>query len=202
MGGGGPSKTKTNQTPALSPTAANLIGLSGQDTLEGLRKAPITDFLNPNPEAIVGPDSATLQALTYFQSLVDGGAMPGVLDSFNRLQRPLIEQESMQAGLGRSGALTDALAIGQASQIMPALQLQSGAAGAEASLGDYLRQVAQQQASAPYQDFLRRQAISESLLSGSSQLIPASIGQDQTQKVQNAGLWGWLLGGQQVFGNK
>ncbi len=159
-----------------------------------MQAAPITDFTAPNPEPIVGPDPNTLLALNYFQTLAGGGATPGIMDAFNRLQRPMIEQEANLAGLDKSSALPDALAIGQASQIMPALNLQTQGAGALASLGDYPRQISQATASAPFQDFLRRQGISESLLSGATGLIPSTIGQTQTQHVANAGIWGWLLG--------
>lgn len=194
MGGGGPSKTKTQQTPQPPAWVDILAQLGAGQTAAGLGKAPITDFMDPHIMPVVGPDAATLDALKYFQSIAGGGAMPGVLDAFNRLQKPMIEQSSMQAGLGRSGAMLDALAMGQASQIMPALQLQEQAAGAEAGLGDYLRQIAQQQAQAPFDDFMRRQAITESLLSGATGLLPSTIGQKQTQSTSNAGLWGWLLG--------
>src|SRR5437667_5984182 len=121
MGGGGPSKTTTVQQPNIPPEVAALIGLGTRQTALGLNKSPITDFLDPNIMPVVGPDPATLEALGFLSNLAGGGAMPGVLDAFNRLQRPMIEQSAMQAGLGRSGAVTDALAMGQASQIMPAL---------------------------------------------------------------------------------
>lgn len=193
--GGSPSRSTSNQQPQLSPEAAALIQIGSNQTQAGLGAAPITDFLGANPQPVVGPDPATLDALAYFQSLAGGGATPGVLDAFNRLQVPLIQQQAMQAGLGRSSALTDALAQGQAAALMPALQLQTTAAGAQAGLGDYLRQIAQQQAEAPYQDFLRRQGISESLLSGATGLIPSSIGQRGGQDTATGGLLGWALGG-------
>lgn len=192
--GSGPSTTRQNQQPNLSPEASALIQIGANQTQAGLNAAPITDFVGANPQPVVGPDPATLDALAYFQSLAGGSATPGVLDAFNRLQVPLLQQQAMQAGLGRSGALTDALAQGQAAALMPALQLQTTAAGAEAGLGDYLRQIAQQQAEAPYQDFLRRQGISESLLSGATGLIPSSIGQRGSSANNSGGLFGWLLG--------
>lgn len=194
MGGGGTPKTKTDQQPTMPSWLESLLRLGGQQTYAGLQKAPITEFQNPNIENIVGPDPATLDALKYFQSIVGGGATPGIMESFNKLQLPLLQQQAMQAGLGRSGALLDAEAIGQGSQIMNALQLQSGAAGAEAGIGDYLRQVAQQQASAPYQDYLRRQGISEELLQGAMGMMPSTVGQQGTQTKSKSGLWSWLIG--------
>lgn len=194
MGGGGPSKTTTTQQTLMDPTVRQLIQLGVDQTQTGLAKAPIAGFQDPMIEPTVGPDPATLDALSYFQSLAGGGATPGILDAFNRLQLPLIQQQAMQAGLGRSGALLDAEAIGQASAIMPALQLQTQGAGAMASIGDYLRNIAQTAASAPYADFLRRQGITEELLSGATGLIPSTFGQKGTQDVKNAGIWGWLLG--------
>ena len=195
MGGGGPSRTTTVQQPTMSPEVSALIGLGTEQTRAGLGAAPITEFQAPMIEPTVGPDPATLNALAYFQSIAGGGATPGIMDAFNRLQLPLIQQQAMQAGLGRSGAMLDAVATGQAQALMPALQLQTQAAGAEASIGDYLRNISQTAASAPYMDFLRRQGISEELLSGATGLIPSTIGQKGVQNVQNAGLWGWLLGG-------
>lgn len=179
----------------MSPEVSALIGLGTEQTKAGLAAAPITKFQGPMIEPIVGPDPATLSALGYYQNIAGGGATPGILDAFNKLQLPLIQQQAMQAGLGHSGALLDAVAMGQAQALMPALQLQSQAAGAEASIGSYLQSITQAQASAPYMDFLRQQGITEELLSGATGLIPSTIGQKGVQNVQNAGLWGWLLGG-------
>ncbi len=192
--GGAPSRTTTVQNPNLPPEVSRLIGIGGDQTAAGLGMSPITDFLNPMIRPVAGPDPATLQALAYYQSLAGGSATPGILDAFQRLQMPLIQDQAQAAGLGRSGAYTDALAQGQAASIMQALQLQSQAAGAEAGLGDYLRQISEQQLSAPYEDYLRRQGITESLLSGATGLIPSSIGQRGTQNNQSAGLMGWLFG--------
>lgn len=193
MAGG--TTTKSSQTPEVPPEVRALMALGTQQTAMGLGNSPITDFQGQNVEPIAGVDPATLDALRYYQSLVGGGATPGIMESFNKLQLPLIQQQAMQAGLGRSGAAVDAAALGQASAIMPALQIQSQAAGAEAQIGDYLRQVAQQQASAPYQDFLRRQGITESLLSGATGLIPSSIGSSGGSQSRTGGLLGMLLGG-------
>lgn len=192
--GGSPSKTVQSQSPEMPPEVRALMNLGLQQTQMGLGQAPITDFQGQNVEPIAGVDPATLDALRYYQSIAGGGAIPGVLDAFNKLQLPLIQQQSMQAGLGRSGALIDAEAMGQAAALMPAIQMQQSAAGAEAQIGDYLRQVSQQQMSAPYQDFLRRQGITESLLSGATGLIPSSIGQRGSQQVRSSGLSGWLFG--------
>lgn len=191
---GGPSRTITNQQPTIPPEVRALIGLGTEQTRGGLERAPIWSFMEPMIENIVGPNASTMDALGYFRSLREGAATPGILESFNRLQLPLIQQQAMQAGLGRSGALLDAEAIGQAQALMPALQLQTAGAGAEASIGDYLRGISQQQASAPYQDYLRRQGITESLLSGATGLIPSTIGQRGKQDISNAGLFGWLFG--------
>lgn len=178
----------------MPPEVRALMQLGTQQTQMGLDKAPITGFQDPNIEPTAGVDQATLDALRYYQSVAGGGATPGIMDAFNRLQMPLLQQQAGLSGLGRSGAYTDALAQGQAAAIMPALQLQQQAAGGMAQIGDYKRQVEQQGLSAPYQDFLRRQGITESLLSGATGLIPSSIGQRGTQDVKSAGLSGWLFG--------
>jgi hypothetical protein len=193
--GGGGTKTVTQQQPQLSPEASALTQIGAQQTQMGLENAPITQFQGPNIEQIAGVDPATLDALRYYQSLIRGDHIPGVLEAFNRLQLPLIQQQAMQAGLGHSGALVNAEAMGQAAALMPALQMQSEAAGSEAKLGDYLRQIEQQGLSAPYQDFLRRQGITESLLSGATGLIPSTIGQSGTSATRTGGLLGALFGG-------
>lgn len=192
--GGSPSKTTQSQSPDVPPEVRALMNLGTQQTALGLGRAPITDFQNQNIEQIAGVDPATLDALAYYRSLAGGSATPGILQAFNELQLPLIQQEMSKAGLGRSGALGQAVSQGQAAALMPALELQSKAAGAEAQIGDYLRQIEQQGLSAPYQDFLRRQGITESLLSGATGLIPSSIGQTGRQSVKSSGLSGWLFG--------
>lgn len=192
--GGSPSRTTTSNTPEIPPEVRALMNLGTEQTRAGLGRAPITDFQDPNIERIAGVNPAIFDALRYYQSLAGGAATPGILEAFNRQQLPLIQQQAGLAGLGRSGALLDAEAIGQAAALMPALQLQSSAAGSMAQLGDYLRQAEQQELSAPYQDFLRRQGITESLLSGATGLIPSSIGARGTSHTSSAGVWGWLLG--------
>jgi hypothetical protein len=192
--GGGPSKTTTVQQANLPPGAQQLVDIGAQQTQQGLDRAPITDFQNPNIENIAGIDPATLDALAYYRSLAGGAATPGILNAFNQLQLPLIQQQVGLAGLAHSDALGKAVAQGQATALMPALQLQKSGADAEAQLGDYLRQAHQQELSAPYQDFLRRQGISESLLSGATGLIPSSIGQSGSSTVNNGGFLGYLLG--------
>lgn len=192
--GGSPSKTTQSQSPDMPPEVRELMQLGTQQTALGLGGAPITNFQSPNIEPIAGVDPNTLDALAYYRSLAGGAATPGILNAFNELQLPLIQQQMSAAGLGRSAALGDAIAQGQAAAIMPALELQSKAAGSMAQIGDYLRQIEQQGLSAPYQDFLRRQGITESLLSGATGLIPSSIGQTGRQNVKSAGLSGWLFG--------
>lgn len=191
---GGPSHTTTTQNANLPPEAAALVKVGGEQTQAGLGNAPITDFQNPNVQQIAGADPATYQALAYYQSLLNGGATPGILGAFNQLQLPLLQQQAMLAGQGRGDALTKALAQGQATALMPALQIQSNAAGSVAGLGDYLRQIGQQKNDAPYNDFLRRQGITESLLSGATGLIPSSIGSRGATNVNNSGLLGALFG--------
>src|SRR6266480_2363456 len=127
MGGG--SKTEGRQTPQVPPEVSNFLSQAFGQMGAALNISPLTNFVQPNVEPVVGANPATLDALNFYQTLAGGGATPGVLDAFNRLQAPLIEQSAMQAGLGRSGALPAALATGQAAALMPALQLQQQAAG-------------------------------------------------------------------------
>lgn len=192
---GGPQKTQTQSTPQLSPEAQRLTQIGADQTQAGLERAPITDFMSPNPRTVVGPNQATLDALAYFRNLAGGGERSGVMDAFNKMQTPLIQQQMGLAGLGRSGAVGQALAQGQAAAYMPALQMESGAATAQAGLGDYLRQIEDQKANAPYEDYLRRQGITESLLSGATGLIPSTIGQSGTSNTRTGGLIGQLFGG-------
>src|SRR5947209_5084706 len=98
MGGG--SRTVAKQTPQFPPEVANFLSRAFGGATGALDISPLSEFAKPSPETIVGPDPATLRALDFFNSIAGGGATPGVIDAFTKLQEPLIEQSAMQAGLG------------------------------------------------------------------------------------------------------
>jgi hypothetical protein len=176
------------------------------------------------------------------------------MNAWNALVRPQVQNQMGLAGLGRSGALGDALSLSETQAVVPFLQqeianrqqsaqalpglqmqaagmlpqtqfqaagmlpgqqmqaagmlpqIQAGAAQALPSLesqqmqagistGDYLRNIQQQQLDAPYQDFLRRQALSENLLSGGAAIMPSTFGSTMAQMTHGPGVFGSLYGG-------
>lgn len=210
MGGGG-TRSRTEQRAELPPELRPLFAESSGRVLELQRAAPVQPFLEARPQRVPGLSALQERGLGEIPGLfelasrrVTGEGLPQSA-SFQAAQRafttaiePRIQNQAALAGLGRSTALTNALAQAEAQYLAPLIEAelareerglereaQLRTAGIEAALrgGGLERGVEQERSAAEQQDLLRRQALAEqALFMPFGQLAPSSIGQVSTTR--------------------
>ena len=209
--GGGPSRSTTTQQGSLAPELQPLFEQSSQRVLGLQRDAPVQPFLQPSPLQIAplsGTQQTALAGIPNLQGIAErtptGAGLesrPAVLAAqraFRQGSVPTIVNQATLAGLGRSTALTNALAGAEAQFLLPVIQgelareergIERGSQAAFGATqiglqgGGVERDVAQAGNVASLQDFLRRQAIAETaLFQPFGQLIPSGIGQQASTR--------------------
>jgi hypothetical protein len=159
MGGGSSSQTGTGQQTSTSVSNIKipkelkpLYKQSAQNLMDFQGAAPLTGFLDANPQQIAGADPLQTWASQNVGQLLNvpqgeqtasqygtlasqlAGRMatgagveqdPAILAAnaaFDKLMAPQIENQMGLAGLGKSSSLANSLALGKASQLAPMIQ--------------------------------------------------------------------------------
>lgn len=195
MGGGNSGSSKTSATipaelaPLYTQTGKNVQALQNSD--------PITNFTSAHP-ATIAPLSGTQQkSLSALNSNLDSLGTPLEQSEivragqryFDQSVAPGIINQATLSGIGRSTALTNALASAQSGAAVPLLQgeqaRRDAMIGQGLQGGDVERSVSQEANNAVQADFLRRQALSEQAIYGPLGQLPSTFG--QTSKTSSSG---------------
>jgi hypothetical protein len=199
VGGGqsGSSSTKATIPKELRP----LYSQTGQELQNLQNQAPVSGFTGSNPLKVAPLADTQRMSLGNIQEQLRGGAGPlessPIVGAGQRYYEaniaPGIENRAALSGLGRSTALTNALASTEATTMLPLFQGEEarrerlGALGLQA--GQVERGAEQDVNTAEYQDFLRRQGLSEQALFGPMGQLPSTIGQKTSTSSSGGGMF-------------
>lgn len=203
--GGGTSQRTSQQgdipqelKPLYRDTADRVTALQGQ--------APLSPFLAPAPMKVAPIATREKQGLERIgalpelgkrrvtgESLKDSPSLKAAEEAYRVAVQPTVENTAAVSGLGRSTALTNALASSKAQYMMPTIEAELAreerGIGREADLtlqeiqallagGGLERGIEQAGYGAEQEDFIRRQNLAEqALYKPFGDLVPSSIGQ-------------------------
>ena len=194
-GGSGSSVQQASVPPELSP----LYKQTGQNVQALQNEDPLSAYTTPHPTQVAGLsapqqgaiDLTNMNLREATRPLEDSEIVNAGHRYFQGAIAPGIENRAATSGLGRSTALTNALAATEAQTSLPLLQGEQARRDALVNqalqVGDVQRGVEQAGYNTQAQDFLRRQAIAEQGVFGPLGQLPSTFGQTTTSKTSGGG---------------
>ena len=195
-GGGSGSSTTTNNIP---PELSALYTQTGKGIQEAQTANPIGQYLGANPTRVAQLTGTQRQGLDLMgmnlrdatRPLEESEMVGAGRRYFQSNIRPSIENDATLSGLGRSTALTNALAAAEAQTQLPIFQSEQARRDAMINqaiqAGEVERGVEQAGFNAEQADAIRRQNLAEQALFGPLNQLPSTIGQTTTSKTSGGG---------------
>lgn len=192
---GGSPGGSSSSSPSIPKELKPLYTQTGQNVQELQNQLPVGQFTGQNPMKIAGLSGTQNKSLGRLNEALDYGALEDAptISAGKRYYEstiaPGVEQRAGMMGLGRSTALTNARATTEAQTMLPLFQQEQQRRDALIPLGMQAgateRAAEQDVNTAEYQDFLRRQGLSEQALFGPLNQLPSTFG--QTSKTSSSG---------------
>jgi hypothetical protein len=197
--GGSSGSSKSTSVAEIPSELRPLYSQTGTKITELQNQAPLTDFTGSNPLQVAPLSGTQQQAIGNINQELQGASGP--LEQSPTVQagtryyqsaiQPGVENQATLSGLGRSTALTNALATTQAQTMLPLFEQEQQRRERMAQLGLTAgateRGAAQDVNTAQYQDYLRRQGLSEQATFGPLGQLPSTFGSQVGTKTSTTG---------------